>query len=64
MIQAGVYTGKHICIYDEAHEVQNYGGFDPEKYEIPSGFNIDHRTYLGGSERFKIKEIEVFQVIH
>lgn len=56
-------TANSIIIHDKANEVDNDGGFSKAKFDIPDGLNIDENTYLGGTQYFKIKEIEVYQVI-
>ena len=34
-----------------------------ENYNFPDNLDIDNETYLAGSKKFDLKEIEVYQVI-
>ena len=53
-----------FVIYNQAHKTENVGAISVELYEIPQEHhNIDRETYLAGKRKFKISEIEVFQVI-
>ena len=55
-----VATYHSICIHDNADVVQNKGAFDANRFKVPFGIKSEASTYLGGSRRFMIKEIEVF----
>ena len=52
-----------FCIRDQAHKLENYGAMSTGIYDIPQELDIDRETYLAGSYKFRMKEIEVYQVL-
>ena len=52
-----------FVIQDKANTGNNLGGVSENIYDT-QGLGIDKNTYLAGSYRFRMKEIEVFQVIN
>ena len=56
-------TDSSIIIYDKADVEDNEGKFSEESFEIPPDLEIDCQTYLGGSQCFRVEEVEVYQVI-
>ena len=57
-----IFDNREFLIDDQADRKDNYGGIQPNGYNIPQGLMIDKKTYLAGSYRFKLKEIEVYKV--
>ena len=47
-------------LYDKAHQNDNWTSVDYEYYNIPEDIKIDLKTYWGGAELFKLKELEVY----
>ena len=54
----------HIWIRNNADLEQNEAAIDLDRYMVPAGLEINSETYLGGAKAFRVKEIEVFKVIH
>ena len=42
---------------------ENQGMIKTENYNFPDNLDIDNETYLAGSKKFDLKEIEIYQVI-
>ena len=52
-----------FVIYNHADKTENIGAISVELYEIPHEPNLDRETYLAGTRKFKMKEIEVFEIL-
>ena len=59
-----IANGKNFFIKDKGH-MKNTSRAEilAEYHEMPQGLAIDLDTYMAGSLHFKLKEIEVYQVI-
>ena len=59
-----VANGHNFHIWDRANNVTSIGEINLAKHSIPEEIEPDFnaQTYLAGSRRFKLKEMEVYQV--